>query len=148
MWGNKKKAYKNINSLIGRDTEIIGDVSFSGGLLIDGKVHGNIMASGDDNATVTISEHGFVKGEIHISNVLINGTVEGDVYASNHLELAAKSRIHGNVFYYLIEIVKGAEVNGNLIHVADEEEIPLLENKNELQSQIEPARLERQDVVE
>ena len=143
MWGNSKKAHKKIHSLIGRDTAIMGDINFIGGLLIDGKVYGNISSSEDENATITISEFGYVEGEIHIPNVIINGTIEGDVYASNHLELAEKSRIRGNVFYNLIEMAKGAELNGNLYHVADDKHIPLLESKNE-----EPARLEQQDVVE
>lgn len=142
MWGNKKKACNNINSLIGRETVITGDVNFSGGLLIDGKVYGNITASEDENATVTISEFGYIEGEIHIPNVIINGTVDGDIYAAKHLDLAAKSRIHGNVFYHMIEINQGAEVNGNLFHAADEENMPAL------QSKIEPARLEQQDRVE
>ena len=142
MWGNKKNTCKKINSLIGRETQLMGDVNFSGGLLIDGKVIGNITANEDDNATLTISEYGYVEGEIHIPNVIINGTVEGDVYATNQLDLAAKSRIHGNVYYHLIEMVKGAEVNGNLFHASEEQPIPVLENKTE------PARLENQDVVE
>jgi len=142
MWGNKKKAYKKINSLIGRETTIMGDVNFNGGLLIDGKVYGNITASEDENATVTISEYGYVEGEIRIPNVIINGTIEGDVYATHCLDLAGKSRIHGNVYYSLIEMVQGAEINGNLFHVTDEQQIPVLEN------QTEPARLEQQDVVE
>jgi cytoskeletal protein CcmA (bactofilin family) len=142
MWGNNKKACKKINSLIGRETTIMGDVNFSGGLLIDGKVYGNITASEDENATVTISEYGYVEGEIRIPNVIINGTIEGDVYATNHLDLAGKSRVHGNVFYNLIEMIEGAEVNGRMVHITDEQQIPMLESKTEL------TRLEQPDVVE
>ncbi len=53
-------------------------------------------------------------------NVVINGTVEGDVYASARLELAARARVKGNVYYQLIEMQLGAMVDGQLLH----EEVP------------------------
>ena len=52
-------------------------------------------------------------------NVVVNGTVIGDVHALAHVELAAQARVHGNVYYSLIEMAMGAEVNGNLVHQSD-----------------------------
>ena len=120
MWGSKKNSSRRIDSLVGKNTRIMGDLDFSGGLLIDGKVVGNITASEDENATITISENGYVQGEIEIPNIVINGTVEGNVYASNNVELAKRARVFGNVYYHLFEMAMGAEVNGNLVHVAVE----------------------------
>jgi len=117
MWGNKKnKHHGRINSIIGKDTKVIGDIEFTGGLHIDGHVIGQISSSNDANAGITISEHGYVEGEIHIPNVIVNGKVEGNIYSSNHLELVKKARITGNVFYNIIEIAVGAEINGSLEH--------------------------------
>lgn len=117
MWGNKKnKHHGRINSIIGKDTKIIGDIEFTGGLHVDGHVIGHISSVSDANAGITISEHGYVEGEIHIPNVVINGKVEGNIYSSNHLELVKKARIYGNVFYNIIEIAVGAEINGVLEH--------------------------------
>jgi cytoskeletal protein CcmA (bactofilin family) len=117
MWGNKKnKHHGRINSIIGKDTKIVGDIEFSGGLHIDGHVIGQISSINDANASITISEHGRVEGEIHIPNIIINGKVEGNIYSSNHIELVKKARIHGNVFYSVIEIAVGAEINGILEH--------------------------------
>ena len=48
--------------------------------------------------------------------MVANGTVIGDVHALAHVELAAQARVHGNVYYSLIEMAMGAEVNGNLVH--------------------------------
>jgi len=48
--------------------------------------------------------------------VVINGTVEGNVYASARVELAAKARVKGNVYYQLIEMQLGAMVDGQLLH--------------------------------
>ena len=141
MWGSKKGASKRIDSLVGKTTKIMGDLDFTGGLLVDGKVMGNITASEDDNATITISENGYVQGEIQIPNIIINGTVEGNVYASNHVELAKKARVFGNVYYNLFEMAMGAEVNGNLVHVTDDKVTATVE------SQPEPARLEEPEVV-
>ena len=120
MWGSKKGSSRRIDSLVGKTTKIIGDLDFTGGLLVDGKVVGNITATDDDNATITISENGYVQGEIQIPNIIINGTVEGNVYASNHVELAKKAQVFGNVYYNLFEMAMGAAVNGNLVHVSDD----------------------------
>lgn len=125
----------------------MGDLDFSGGLLIDGKVVGNITASEDENATITISENGYVQGEIEIPNIVINGTVEGNVYASNNVELAKRARVFGNVYYHLFEMAMGAEVNGNLVHVAgdnagEERAAASLEKKPD------PASLEEPEVIE
>ncbi len=141
MWGNKKGSTKRIDSLIGKNTQVTGDLDFSGGLLVDGKIIGNITASDDDSATITISENGLVQGEIQIPNIIINGTVEGNVYASNHVDLAKKARVYGNVYYKLFEMAMGAEVNGNLVHVSSEEQLGAVEAKPE------PARLEEPEVV-
>ena len=140
MWGNKKKVSKNINSLIGHDTKITGDIDFSGGLLVDGKIIGNVTANEDDTAMITINKHGLVQGEIQIPNVIVNGLVEGSIYANNHVELAKNARIHGNVYYNLIEMAIGAEVNGKLVHVTEEATIESIE------SSIAPAQLEKHDV--
>ena len=102
MWGKNKKpkSTAQIDSLVGQNTEIKGDVVFSGGL--------------------------------QVPNVVVNGTVNGDVYASGHVELAPEARIHGNVYYALIEMAMGSEVNGNLVHKADESVVPL--NREEASS--------------
>lgn len=119
---SKSKATKRIDTLIGRHTHITGDISFSGGLRIDGKVSGNITASSDNSAVLTLSEHGAIEGELRIPNLVINGQVNGNIYASEHIELAAKARINGNVYYHVIEMAIGAEVNGLLIRAREEGE--------------------------
>lgn len=106
----------NTTTLISKTTEIVGDIHFSGTLEVEGRIEGNIFADDESNAEVRIREHGAVVGEISVPSVIVNGLVEGDVYSSRHLELAAKARVMGNVYYNLIEMVMGAEVNGSLQH--------------------------------
>lgn len=125
MWGNSKKPKQtaNIDSLIGQNTEIRGDVIFSGGLHVDGKVKGNVISADGDDSVLTLSERGTIEGEVKVPNVVVNGTVIGDVHALSHVELAAQARVHGNVYYTLIEMAMGAEVNGNLVHRAAEKSV-------------------------
>lgn len=121
MWGSNTKKPKqtaHIDSLIGQNTEIRGDVIFSGGLHVDGKVKGNVIAAEGEDSVLTLSERGTIEGEVKVPNVVVNGTVIGDVHALSHVELAAQARVHGNVYYTLIEMAMGAEVNGNLVHRA------------------------------
>lgn len=103
-------------TLISKDAEIIGDITFSGDLEVQGQVSGNIIAKGDAAAMVRIVDGGRVEGAIHAPKVIINGTLVGDVHASEHVELAAKANVQGNVHYSLIEMVKGAQVNGSLLY--------------------------------
>lgn len=117
MWGNEKKnARHNYDTLISNKTEFVGDICFTGGLHIDGRVKGSVIAQENDNAVVRISDHGVVEGEVRAPHVIINGQVIGDVYSSAHVELAANASVTGTVHYHLLEMVMGAQVNGNLVH--------------------------------
>lgn len=118
----KKKTVNRIDTLIGRHTHIRGDVSFSGGLRVDGSVEGNINATGDDSSVLTLSDNGSIDGEVRVPNVIINGQVNGNVYASQHVELAPKARINGNLYYRMLEMAMGSEVNGHLIRAQKEDE--------------------------
>ncbi|MFT4888909.1 MAG: cytoskeletal protein CcmA (bactofilin family) [Pseudohongiellaceae bacterium] len=106
------------HTLISRTTEVVGDIHFSGELLVEGKVKGNIFAEDDSDALIRVAEKGAVEGEICVPSAVINGLVEGDVRSSKHIELAAKATVIGNVYYNLIEMVMGSEVNGNLMHLS------------------------------
>ncbi len=126
MLGKRKKIKPaRIDSLIGQQTLLSGNLHFSGGLHIDGTVKGNVVAEEGSASVLTISEHGTIEGEVRVPNIIVNGTVNGDVYALEHIELAANARITGNVYYRLIEMAMGAEVNGSLVHGAQEQESPL-----------------------
>ena len=51
-----------------------------------------------------------------VPNVVLNGAVKGDILAHDRVELGATARVTGNVYYALIEMEMGAEINGKLIH--------------------------------
>lgn len=116
MWGNRKKIRTTkVDSLIGRQTELCGDVHFTGGLHVDGTIKGNVTAEEDASSVLTLSEHGTIQGNVRVPHLLLNGVVIGDVYAEEHIELSCKARVTGNVYYTLIEMAMGAQVNGNLV---------------------------------
>ena len=115
MFGNKaKKLESRIDCLIGASTTIDGNITFSGGLRVDGRVHGNVAEAEGEAGTLVVSEHAQVEGEIRVSHAVINGTVIGPVHASEYVELQPKANVTGDVHYKTIEMHLGAVVQGRL----------------------------------
>jgi cytoskeletal protein CcmA (bactofilin family) len=111
---------KRIDSLIGAGTTVRGDVKFSGGLRIDGTVDGKVSTIDNQPGTLVISEQAKVVGEVHVSHVVINGSVKGPVIAKDYLELQANARVDGDVSYRTLEMHVGAIVQGKLGHAQPE----------------------------
>lgn len=122
----KKRKPTTVDSLIGQNSQIVGDFRYSGGLHIDGTVKGNVLADEDDHAMLTLSDKGTIEGEVKVPFIILNGVVKGDVHAREHVELASNARVEGNVFYRLIEMAMGAEVNGKLVRIPEEDNSPLV----------------------
>jgi cytoskeletal protein CcmA (bactofilin family) len=116
MFGKKWSKPVAIQTLIGEDARIQGDLVFSGGCHVDGVINGAVKAERDDQAFLSISEHGCVEGNVTVPILALSGAVKGDVYVSERAELGATARVTGNVYYNLFEIAAGAEINGKLIH--------------------------------
>lgn len=120
--GNPKKsrtANAKVDTLVGHETEITGNVHFNGGLHIDGVVKGNVSADDDSDSVAIVSEQGSIEGELRVPHILINGRVTGDVYAAERLDLAANARVEGDVYYRTIEMAGGAEINGKLVRTEE-----------------------------
>lgn len=105
-----------IETLIGTEVEFKGDIDFSGGLRIDGKVKGNITARDPANSMLILGEHAEVRGKITAPHIIVNGTVNGDVHCTARIELQSNARITGDVYYKLMGIAFGAAIDGNLLH--------------------------------
>ncbi|MBN1239073.1 MAG: polymer-forming cytoskeletal protein [Gammaproteobacteria bacterium] len=116
MLRSRKRKQPAIGTLIGGGARVHGDIEFAGGIHIDGFVKGNVVAADEPGSSVSISERGCVEGTVSAAQVLLNGTVNGDVLAAERVELGPRARVIGNVRYSLIEMAVGAEVNGKLIH--------------------------------
>ena len=118
MFGSKgnTKPQSRIDCLIGAGTRIEGDISFSGGLRVDGHVRGRVVTADGKEGTLVLSEQAQIEGEIRVSHVVINGSVLGPIHATEYLELQAKANVTGDVYYKTLEIQLGAVVQGRLVY--------------------------------
>jgi cytoskeletal protein CcmA (bactofilin family) len=105
----------SVECLIGQATLIEGNVRYSGGLHVEGRIIGDIVAEDGDTAMLSIGETGSVEGNIHVANLVVHGAVHGDVTATGKITVSARARISGNVRYRIIELESGAEINGQLL---------------------------------
>lgn len=115
-----EKPCNTIDSLVGVKTDIKGDIVFSGGLRVDGKIKGNITAKGDGNSTLVLSEHAVVLGNVTVPHIIVNGTIKGNVRAAERIEMQHKGEITGDVYYKVIEMAMGATINGSMVREVGE----------------------------
>ena len=123
MFGRKQRTSGVIQTLVGDGTRIKGDVRFDGGCHVDGVIHGNVIADRDPEAFLSVSADGLIDGSVRVPTVILNGKVQGDVYASVRVELGSSAKVFGNLHYELLEMTAGAEINGKLIHESVNEKV-------------------------
>jgi cytoskeletal protein CcmA (bactofilin family) len=131
MLGRKQRRHTVVETLVGANTRISGDLHFTGGCHVDGTVNGSVTADPDSKSALSISEEGNIDGGVTVPYVVPNGIVRGDVFANQRVELGPAARVIGNVYYNLIEMAIGAEINGKLVH-QPEGQVPLLEQTAKL----------------
>lgn len=122
---NKKKQ-PPIKSLIAEGSQIDGNIAFTDGLRVDGRVIGNIHASEEVASILVISEIASITGQITADHIVINGSVRGPIHARKMLELQPKARIEGDVEYAALEMHQGALITGQLRPLLADEEKPTL----------------------
>jgi cytoskeletal protein CcmA (bactofilin family) len=114
----KRPVHRRVDTLVGRQSQVQGDVHFLGGLHCDGLITGDVTAEDDTDSVLTLSHHGTIRGTVRAPYQRIDGQVEGDVHSTQRLELGPRARIQGDVHYTLLEMAVGAEVNGRLRHIS------------------------------
>jgi cytoskeletal protein CcmA (bactofilin family) len=132
LFRKPSKPQNRIDTLIGAGTRIEGDITFSGGLRIDGEVRGNVRADGDAHSTLVVAEHASIEGDVTVSHAVINGTVTGPLRATEFLELLSRARVTGDVEYNSLELHLGAVISGRLVHtgsIAKSVELKLASSK-------------------
>ena len=130
MFGRKQRRHSIIDTLVGPNSKINGDLFFEGGCHLDGTVKGNVSADSDSNSALSISEDAIVEGGVTVPYVVLNGMVRGDVFANQRVELGPTARVIGNVYYNLIEMALGAELHSQLVHQPDGQ-VPLLKRASD-----------------
>ncbi len=95
MFGKDKKSVivNSAPTYIGRGMRIEGKIYGMRPIWIDGEVHGTI----DSISEVIIGEFAKVDATIRAATIKVNGSVEGELFASNRIEIMAKGRVTGNI---------------------------------------------------
>lgn len=107
-----------VETLIGPKVVMHGDLHFDGGLYVEGRIVGRVIAGEDSKALVTLAEGGSIEGEIRAPMVVVNGQVDGDIHATGRVQLAPKARVTGDIHYQVVEMAAGAVLTGRLVHAA------------------------------
>jgi len=123
----KKRSSAHV-TLIASGTSVHGDIEFSGAIQIEGKVKGSLRALNNDRASVMVIAGGEIVGDVSAPEVMVNGYVQGNIYASERVELAPEARIEGDVHYKVLEMIGGAQINGALVHEEHIATLPSPEN--------------------
>ena len=118
MFGRRKQTSTRIDTLLGKAANLKGDLEFSGGLHLDGCVLGNVRSTAEKGGALSVSESGLIEGNVEVTNIVMNGTVNGDMCARERLVLGGKAWVNGNVHYGVIEMAPGAVITGKLIPLA------------------------------
>ncbi len=126
MFNKKQRRHTAVDTLVGPNSRLDGDLNFEGGCHVDGTVKGKVSADTQSDSALSVSEEGTVEGGVTVPYVVLHGIVRGDVFATKRVELGPTARVIGNVYYNLIEMAIGAEINGKLVH-QPEGQVALLE---------------------
>ena len=140
MFGRRKQTSTRIDTLLGKAANLKGDLEFSGGLHLDGRVLGNVRSTAENGGALSVSESGLIEGNVEVTNIVMNGTVNGDMYARERLVLGGKARVNGNVHYGVIEMEPGAVITGKLIPLANGPVAASTESKPEADNAVAAAK--------
>lgn len=100
--------FKDVHSLVGVGMVIDGTVVLKGGLIVYGKINGDVTTTGP----VRVARHAEVTGNIKASDIHINGYVRGDVEVTNRAVLGSKAMLVGDLVYRSLLIEEGAHLEG------------------------------------
>lgn len=116
---NRDSKPQRIDTLIGKSVRVHGDLEFAGGLHLDGQVAGAVRADSQAPASLSVSHSGSIEGPVEVTDLVLHGTVRGDIVARGRVVLGASARVEGNVYYGVIEMTLGAQITGKLVRLAD-----------------------------
>lgn len=108
---------QHIDTLIGAHSVITGELSFEGSVRIDGQFEGNIHSS--KGGTLIVSEGAKITGEVDVPSLVLHGTIDGNVRASESLKLGESGNLHGDVEYRVMSLAEGSAINGRCTRIND-----------------------------
>jgi len=116
---NRDSKPLRIDTLIARSVRVNGDIEFAGGLHLDGHVAGGVRADPQSPASLSVSDTGSIEGSVDVTDLVLHGTVRGDIVARGRVVLGASARVEGNMYYGVIEMTLGAQITGKLVRLAE-----------------------------
>lgn len=115
---------KKLESIVGTNSDFIGEMNVSGTLRVDGMVHGKLNAD-----CVIISESAMVKGDIKAKAIIVGGKVEGNLFGQEIIEIKSKGIVLGEVYAQKFFIIEGGVLNGRVQMKINESNVIPLESK-------------------
>ena len=138
MFGSKKTSpdvrRTKFTTLIARDVVLAGDLEFAEGLRMDGHIKGNVTGKADSQALLVVSEHGKITGNVRGYDLIVNGTIVGDVIAEHFVDLQSNAHVTGNIEYLQLRMDCGATVDGKLTRRDAKAPAPAPAGKNPAQA--------------
>ena len=104
----KQAALGEITTLLGRGAAFEGKLTFEGTVRIDGRFRGEVFS--DD--TLVIGEGALVEAEIDVGEIIVQGTVVGNIKAKRSIEIHAPGRVKGDITTPSLQIDKGVIFEG------------------------------------
>lgn len=114
---NRDSKPVRIDTLIAKSVKVNGDLEFGGGLHLDGQIDGGVRGDSQAPSSLSVSETGSIEGPVEVTDLVLNGTVRGDIVARGRVVLGATARVEGNVYYGVIEMTLGAQIAGKLVRL-------------------------------
>lgn len=136
MFSKNKARTANIDTVIGRNTTLEGDVHFAGGPHMEGVIQGDLIANNKEKSILILTQKGRIEGDIRGTVVVLDGEVLGNVTASVSLELAHHARVKGNVSYKTLEMEGGAVVNGVLSQLQSTDQTTTVDLQPNLEKEV------------
>ncbi|HVC29906.1 MAG TPA: polymer-forming cytoskeletal protein [Steroidobacteraceae bacterium] len=121
---NRDSRPLRIDTLIAKAVRVHGDVEFAGGLHLEGHVAGDVRADPQSPSSLSVSDTGSIEGSVEVGDLVLHGTVRGDIMARGRVVLAASARVEGSLYYGVIEMTLGAQITGKLVRMTDGEQSP------------------------
>ena len=110
--------FKNVQTMIGAEAVVNGPIKLRGGIIVYGKVYGDIHTEGPVRITIS----GEVIGDIQASDAHIGGRIQGNVTVSNRIVLGRKSELKGDLIYHSLVIEEGAQFEGSCTVIGDKQD--------------------------
>ena len=120
MKRNRVESKDRNATLVASETAVRGDVHFSGRLYVSGVVIGKITTDEGTSTTLVVDEGGRIEGDIEASHVIVAGRIQGNIVASERVEIASTARVNGDVSYKRLAVEPGGVVNGQVLCVGDD----------------------------